>query len=347
MRVAVIGGGLFGATAASVLASSGHQVSLFERSPDILRGASGVNQLRLHRGYHYPRSASTVRETLRAEALFLERYGEAIVTELSHYYVIARESRTAPDDYLAVCDEFGLTYSIEPIPRVFGPGSVDLCLRVPEASLDAGRLRDLCWRSLVVHGVEVLLSRTFLPEDGEFFDHLVVAGYASNSKLLQALECQAPRYHYKMCELVVAALPPWFRDKSFVIMDGPFPSFDPLARTGLHLMGHVVAMHHTENVGVEPRIPDRLAALMDGQWHAPRTDTVFPAIVDATARFLPDVAAARHVASMFTVRAVLPDVPDSDQRPTLIATDGHVSSIFGGKLTTCVSAARELDALLR
>ena len=50
VRVAIVGGGIYGATVAIVLARNGHTVTLLERSPDILLGASGVNQCRLHRG---------------------------------------------------------------------------------------------------------------------------------------------------------------------------------------------------------------------------------------------------------------------------------------------------------
>ena len=58
MKIAVIGGGIFGVTIASKLAKS-NSVDLYEQENDILKSASGINQYRLHRGYHYPRSSST------------------------------------------------------------------------------------------------------------------------------------------------------------------------------------------------------------------------------------------------------------------------------------------------
>ena len=48
MKIAVIGGGIFGVTTALIL-SANHSVELFEKNSDILKAASGSNQYRVHR----------------------------------------------------------------------------------------------------------------------------------------------------------------------------------------------------------------------------------------------------------------------------------------------------------
>ena len=58
-KVAVVGGGIFGAAAAIEIATLNVDVTIFEREHDLLQAASGINQYRLHRGYHYPRSTET------------------------------------------------------------------------------------------------------------------------------------------------------------------------------------------------------------------------------------------------------------------------------------------------
>ena len=52
MRIAVIGGGLFGSTAAIHLARAGHEVSLYDAKADLMCGATAATYARLHRGYH-------------------------------------------------------------------------------------------------------------------------------------------------------------------------------------------------------------------------------------------------------------------------------------------------------
>src|ERR1043166_827802 len=90
-RVAVVGGGIFGATAAIHAARLGNDVHLFEKQNDLLQAASRINQYRLHRGYHYPRSLDTATSCRDAEHSFRDEYGDAIMSDSRHLYGIARE----------------------------------------------------------------------------------------------------------------------------------------------------------------------------------------------------------------------------------------------------------------
>ena len=79
MKIAVVGAGIFGVTAAWKLASLGHNVDLYEREKEILQAASGINQYRLHMGYHYPRSDETAMDSKIGAQVFQEEYGECII----------------------------------------------------------------------------------------------------------------------------------------------------------------------------------------------------------------------------------------------------------------------------
>ena len=48
----------------------------------------------------------------------------------------------------------------------------------------------------------------------------------------------------------------------------------------------------------------------------------------------------RDLGSRFAVRAVLPDVDATDERPTLVERDGNHISILSGKMNMAVWAAR-------
>ena len=56
--IAVVGGGEFGTTISWKLSEQGYSGS-FEKDDDIFKSASGINQYRIHKGYH-PRSVETV-----------------------------------------------------------------------------------------------------------------------------------------------------------------------------------------------------------------------------------------------------------------------------------------------
>ena len=90
-KIAIIGGGVFGCTIAWILAKNNHLVDLYEKKEDIFMAASGINQYRLHRGYHYPRSKETILTCLEGEKEFRKVYGDCVIDEPhKHYYGIAK-----------------------------------------------------------------------------------------------------------------------------------------------------------------------------------------------------------------------------------------------------------------
>ena len=102
MKICVIGGGIFGVTTAFTLGmEKKFDVHLFEKNSDILKSASGSNQYRVHRGYHYPRSKETAQSSVNGEQTFLDVYNDAIMNgKIEHYYCIAKkDSLVTPTEY--------------------------------------------------------------------------------------------------------------------------------------------------------------------------------------------------------------------------------------------------------
>ena len=92
MKIAIVGGGIFGLTTAWILAKEGFSVDLYEEKKDVFMATSGINQFRLHRGYHYPRSIETIKDCLSGEKKFREFYPEIVIdAPHEHYYAIAKE----------------------------------------------------------------------------------------------------------------------------------------------------------------------------------------------------------------------------------------------------------------
>jgi hypothetical protein len=75
--------------------------------------------------------------------------------------------------------------------------------------------------------------------------------------------------------------------------------------------------------------------------------THFPAMLETAGRHLRGMALGGqgltiYHGSLFSVRAVLPDVDATDERPTLVERDGNVVGILSGKICTAVAAARQV-----
>ena len=83
IRIAVIGAGIFGLTTAIKLSENGYQVTVLEKENDIMQCASGINQYRIHRGYHYPRSLYTSQTCKESSDSFVASFPEAVIAMLA------------------------------------------------------------------------------------------------------------------------------------------------------------------------------------------------------------------------------------------------------------------------
>lgn len=340
LKIAVVGAGVFGITAAVRLARRGYVVDLFEKRPQILMGASGINQYRLHRGHHYPRSLETALSCRDSEASFREEYGEAVLSDFEHYYCVSRaRSRTSPEQLLRFFDSVGLEYTASWV-EVVRREVVALCVRVRESLLDLESLRAICFRKLRSAGVrahlrveadELLLDR---------YDFAVVATYSTLNALLNGFPGAQRDYQFELCEKPVVRLPQEFTGRSIVILDGPFMCIDPFGKSGLFVLGNVVHAIHRMNVGRLPVIDEPYRAWMNNGIVRDPPMTHFRRFVSSASEFFHGIERAEHLGSMFTVRAVLPDRDETDERPTLVKRVGEkMLSIFSGKIGTCVEAA--------
>jgi len=346
-RVAVVGGGLFGTTAAIHVARRGHTVQLFERRNDLLQSASTINQYRIHRGYHYPRSPETTQSCLAGVGLFVEEYRDAVMSDSRHLYGIAREdSKTSLEEFLHHCEVNKLPYRPVNVPELINPDHAD-AVEVVEDSLDPGALMSLIKSKLAEAGVKVHLNASIDGSITDQFDRIVLAAYAANNSVLAAIGRPIDAYQFEVCEKPVVSLPSSFRRTDIVIMDGPFMSVGPFGRSDLYALGHVVHAIHSTNVGLQPDIPAALRPYLDNGIVRDPQFTRFREFVDAGARFIPAIAEARHVGSMYTVRTVLPNRDATDERPTLVSqVDERIIQVFSGKLSNCVEAARAVADLI-
>ena len=347
-RVAVIGGGIFGATAAIYAARAGHEVHLFEKEKGLLQAASGINQYSLHRGYHYPRSPETARSALKAEKTFREEYGEAVIDGGRHLYGIAREkSLVSVKQFLDFCDAQKLEYKKVEVPELADPAKVELVIEGVEARFEPDTLRELVGTKLAESGTHVHLNT---PADSlldESFDKIIIAAYANTNEVTGLFTNVRKDYQYEVCEKPVVSLPASFGLTDLVILDGPFMCVDPLGTSGLYVLGNVVHAIHATNVGQNPEVPEHLRPLLNQGIVKDPPVTRFKKFIEAGVPYIPLLKEAQHVGSLFTIRTVLPRMEKTDARPTLVTPVGEkYIQIFSGKVGNCVDAAKEVVQML-
>ena len=347
MKIAVIGAGIFGCTSAIKLAQIGHEVTLFEKASEILQSASGINQYRLHRGYHYPRSPETVDSLRGSERSFLAEYSDAVIDQNEHYYCIAKQgSKTSPEAFRAFCKTWDFEATEVALDCV-NPDSIGLIIRGREALLDPFKLQQIVKSRLAEHSVMVKLNETATDQVIKKHDYVVNCTYANLNDLLGSMPQAKVEYQFEVCEKPVLKLPETFRGKSIVIMDGPFTCIDPFGETGDHVIGNVVHAIHAVNVGFVPLIPDSIRPFLNKGVIKNPPITRIKEFIESAAYFMPEIRKAEHIGSMYTIRTVLPNVDHTDERPTLVRKiNDKIINVFSGKIGTCVQAASSVIGLI-
>lgn len=347
MKIAVIGAGIFGITTALEL-SKNFEVDLFEQYDDVLKSTSGINQFRVHRGYHYPRAPETVQSLLHSESSFLREYKDAVINDVNHYYCISsRDSLTTPSQYLDFLQKFNLEFSIIDF-ELLNKKSVDLCVKVKESIWDPFELKKICVNRLTNSNIKLHLNSKIDSSIFKDYDYVVICTYANLNSLLSDFPKSKLKYQFEICEKPVVALPPTFKKNSIVIMDGPFMSIDPFGKTGNFVLGNVVHAIHSTNIGLAPDIPNEFLPLLNNGIVKNPSISNFDKFIESAIEFLPEMKNAVHLGSMFTVRTVLPNVDNTDERPTIVRQiSENVYTIFSGKVPTCVEAAHEVSKKIK
>ena len=342
-KIAVVGAGIFGTTVSWVLAKAGHNVDLFEKNEEIFMQASFINQYRLHRGYHYPRSKETALSSLAGEKSFIAEYGNALFDKgIKRYYAISsKDSFIGANQYVEFLDNMNLEYDRENIDKIIKHGSTQLTVRVKEHSFNPYRLREIVSSKMDKYGVNVHLRTPIANVHKELsaYDQVIVATYANINTLLEHIPEKQQEYQFELCEKPILKLPSQYQGIGVVIMDGPFMCIDPIMISGerYHVMGNVVhAIHHT-NVGKRPVVPHEFRNLLNKGVISNPAITNIEKFYYTAQRFFKDIENAEYVGSMYTTRTVLPNRDYDDARPSMVEqVDDKTIVVFSGKIGTCV-----------
>jgi len=339
MKIAVIGAGIFGTTAAWKLASQGNKVDLYEREKDILQAASGINQYRLHMGYHYPRSDETALDSKRGSKVFQEEYKDCIVKNTENYYCISKkDSRTTKEQFVQFCKKHNLP-SIEEQCSVVKSNSIVLSVKVKENIFNVEKLKSICKEKLAFHKVNVIFKE-YKFDSLNNYDLVIYALYTNSNLPFQNKKESEKDFQFELCEKPIIKLPKIYKNKSVVILDGPFMCIDPLGETDYHVMGNVVHAIHKTNVGKYPEIPEEFKQLLNKGIIKSPSITNIKKFFESAKEFFIDIDKAEHIGSMYTIRTVLPERDHDDARPTMVQKISNKEFlIFSGKIGTCVQAA--------
>ena len=238
--VGVIGGGVFGVLSALEIAKKGHPVIIFEKESEIIKGASLVNQCRVHMGYHYPRDERTAKHSLSSKGLFEELFGPKVVREIKNYYMVAKEgSLTSPKNFLKFCKKMNLPFKISwPVGFVMNKENIATSFNVPEKIFDANRKRDFLNKQIAsLPNIKLLVSTKVTNlkriENGFEVEYesngvksstncssIINATYGAINYINNFLNLPLQTFQYELCEVPVVETD--WNGSGWSVIDGPF-----------------------------------------------------------------------------------------------------------------------------
>ena len=331
----IIGAGFYGAEIALEFRRLGlRDVVVVEREPAIMRRASYVNQARVHNGYHYPRSLSTAERSRANFETFVDEYAHAVLAGMDSVYAIASGSRVSPAQFETFCRIIGVP--CQPAPRriaaLFDAAMIQESFLTREVAFDSAQLAIRLRQALADAGVTLILNTKaqirgaeaghVAVQAGETLfraGHVVNCAYADIEFAGVALRTRVKK---ELTEMVLIAPPPELRNLGVTVMDGPFFSTMPFPAAGLHSLSHV---RYTPHASSDAALKQDMAPMRSNR----------NAMLRDSARYLPCIAGAHVVGSMFDTKATLIRNEDDDGRPILIErseTIPRVLSVLGAKI---------------
>ncbi len=347
----LLGGGFYGAVIAAYARrlQPKWKVAVIERGTALMQRASTNNQARIHNGYHYPRSFTTAFRSRINLPRFVADWRHCVRTDVLKVYAIAQSlSKVTARQFERACAAVGadLQPADAAVRALFEPRLVQGIYQVEEHIFDAAKLAAQVHTDLLREGVDVFLQTraTALSRAGRHGLQVECETKAG------ALACQAPRVFnctysqlnhfggsfvpvaqplkHEIAEMALLEVPEGLQNMGITLMDGPFFSLIPYPSRGLHTLSHVRYTPHRNWLDRPGRDP--YAQLRD----APPASRADRMLRDAR-RFLPCLAQARHVDSLFEVKTVLQKNEEDDGRPILLQEHAELPglcSVLGGKI---------------
>lgn len=352
-KIAVIGAGIFGCEAALTLQKTGYSVVLFEKSAQIISGATTKSQNRLHLGLHYPRDIQTAMQSIRGYETFSARFPECVDTTFENYYALAAENSKID---LKKFNEFILNTGIK-VHHVdldalaktgLKPDRISGLWKCEEGVIDFVSLRMQLENEMEEYGVERSFSNEVLTleqkenftelmskERGiERFDYVVRSTYGSDR--IKMLNSSLPKRIYEYHQTLILKTETSLSRQGITIIDGDFLTLLPYGKTKDSLLYSPTGSVREKHIGTQ----------YPSTWDEITNDHYKPKEAEIIERFeewLPNLEIAKEREFLTTVRSIEPNMQSTDRRTSAVTqVSKNIIDIWSGKIDHCVDIAMDV-----
>ena len=364
----IIGAGIFGMYAAKVLGDKGYRVALLEYEKEPFLRASYINQARLHRGYHYPRSHSTVTKVIEYYDRFLKYFSFSIRKRYKSIYAISnKNSLVSSKQFQDFCSYFNIPFKEIDPQSYFRKNKIESAFKTVEHIFDGLKIRDYFINSISgKKNISIFFNIRMdkIENSGENYIIRVIEGrrfsapvvlnttYASTNQILKKFGFKGFKIKYELCEIILCHVNRVIKNTGFTIMDGPFFSLVPF---GLNDIYSLSAVNFTPHLISEGNLPIFSCQEMNQQCSPQQLEncnfclskpqTAWGLMSKLMRNYLQPSIQIKYDKSQFAIKPILIDSETDDSRPTLIkifSKSPTFITILPGKISTIY----DLDELL-
>ena len=333
MKVLIIGTGWYGCHLAKKLLKKGIDITIIDKTNGIFNGSSYKNQNRLHLGFHYPRSSSTIKECFEGYKKFIDEYS-ILTSPISKnlYFISSQKSLVDISSYIHIFDNHAISYNIY---TGMLPISMQKCespiIQVDERYINPFAAKEY-FTELLQPYVKVITDSTVFSSIQNIIEHCD----KSYDFVLNCTFNHLAPIRYEQSELFVTLLykiptPALF---AYTIMDGPFFSIYPYdISNNIYTVTSVI-----HGIAYKGEISDYLLS-----------DVQLKQIIDdmnkQVEEYIPNWREVASYTSYYTSWKMKHDT-HTDDRSMRHAYNGNTLSIYGGKITGIFEAEKLVMNLL-
>lgn len=356
----IIGAGLYGLYGALICGKKGQRVVVLEYENQPFSRATFINQARVHNGYHYPRSFSTVSSVTDYFHKFNSEFEFCINSSFKKIYATSsRYSWTNAVQFKKFCKNAEIKcVEVEP-GEYFNSNMCDGAFEVEEYTYDATILRDYFLEEIKKYPTVELRFNVRIKDiqksaneylininDQESIStgYILNATYASVNQINKIAGFDPFKIKYELCEVILCHPGEHLKGLGITIMDGPFFSIMPFGKTGLHSLTSVTFTPHLschESLPVfecqknNPQCSDKGLYNCNDCDRKPESSWTYMSGI--ARKYLRDKFDFSFYKSLYSMKPILLSSEIDDSRPTIIRKHSEnptFVSVLSGKIST-------------
>jgi len=365
----ILGAGIYGLYASKILIEKGFKVALLEYDSTSFTRASYINQARVHRGYHYPRSFSTAIKSAGYFSRFTNDFDFAINSKFKKVYGIAQKySLTSREQFIKFCENAEIPCEEIDAKKYFIKDMVEGAFETEEFAFDALMIRDWFMEKLKDNNNFSIFYNIRIKdvtqkgdkfeiniEDGSSFSAFSVVNttYASINQMIDRFGFDKFQIKYEISEIILCDVNDSLKESGVTLMDGPFFSVMPFGLQGHHSMTSVTFTHHKTCYDKLPIFQCQnnnkkctSIQLENCNDCIGKPKSSWNSMVQLSRKYLNPNIEIKYIDSLFSIKPILTLAQLDDSRPTIVkehCKNPRFISILSGKINTIY----DLDEVLK